>query len=81
MNLKGSINIDPRDSPEPLLLAGPQPTQQGGAGEEEEPALLLPGVGVVPHHQGVPQLVDAESEEHKRLTKPFGLRIDTLGPR
>ena len=48
MDLKGCIYVDPRDSPESLLLAGPQLTQQGGAGEEEEPALNF--ITMFTHH-------------------------------
>ena len=60
--LKGTINSYPTDGVQPLQVSLCQPVQDPGAGEDQDPAIWLPRVLVIPHNETVASCVFAEPE-------------------
>ena len=60
--LEGAINSYPTDGVQPLQVSLCQPVQDPGAGENQDPAIWLPWILVVPHNDTVASSILAEPE-------------------
>ena len=58
--LKGTINSYPTDGVQPLQVSLCQPVQDPGAGEDQDPAIWLPWILIIPHNKTVASSVPAE---------------------